>query len=313
MLLPPELRVKVYEELLISRSRPLYPNGTIGNGRKRNRDGHQYSEDRVFTSILRTCRAFYEEALPILYGRNILTFHDTGWWGARKLVLPFPKGHLAMVKHVHVDASPSHFGSLDRMGGLLININLSGAKLIDLSIYIYMLEGNGAFRRHYRGISQPPQPFSNFLAEDDPIVEALFSMEPAKSLNLQMDDEARFAPGVADALRSSFLDEGIATGRSITIRKACTMPHRALDLEEPCFRCGNTKESLENGIGYYEYQDDMVTWRLAEQFNKHKRREVLKMIGREVKERKSQNGRRYTTATKKIKAKFVKTFSRSRA
>ena len=308
--LPPELRVKVYEELLISRSRPLQPNGFAGNGRGRQRDGHQYSEDRVFTSILRTCRTFYEEALPILYERNILAFHDAG---VLKPVLPFPEGHLAMVKHVHFNISLLRFGSVEKLGILLLKLSMSRAKLVDLSIRIHVLEDKAAVLREYRGILPPLQPFSTFLVDHHPIVMALFSMEPVQKLDIRMDGEARFGPGVANALRESFLEEGVATGRSINIQKACPVPHEILELEEECFKCGNTKESLVNGTGYCEYQDDIVTHRLAKQFNKHERREALEMVRREIEAKLSQNDRGYTTATKKTKAKFAETFSRSAA
>ena len=254
---PPELRVKIYEELLISSSSPLHPNGFTRNGRGRKRNRHQRSEDRVFTSILRVCRTFYEEALPILYGRNILAFHDAG---LLRPVLPFPKGHLAMVQHVHVDVSPSHYGSVAKMGDFIVDLHLSGAKLIDLSIRIHVLESKDPVRDvFYPGRLPPSQLHDGFLVHNHPIVVGLFWLKAVKKLNIDIEGEVRFEPGIANSLRKIFPKKQSIINQSITIRKSCIVPHERLDPEVACFGCGNTKESLGNGIGYCEYQDDMIT------------------------------------------------------
>lgn len=251
---PPEIRVKIYEELLINLNRPLYPNA-YAKGRR--------GRKCVFTSILRVCRTFYEEALPILYGRNILAFRDTG---LLKPWLPFPKGHLAMVKHVRVNVSPAHYGSVGKMGDFLIDLHLSGAKLIDLSIRIY---GPGS---EDDSESQLPD---GFLVHDHPIVVGLFTLKAVKKLKIDFEGEVRFEAGVADALRESFLKEQSTVGQSITIRKICSVEHPWLDPGEPCSECGKTKESMRNGIAYLEYQDDEITRQLTEQFNNYKRNEAV--------------------------------------
>ena len=253
---PPELRVKIYEELLINSNGPLHPNGFTRNGRGRYRNRHQRSDNRVFASILRVCRTFYKEALPVLYGRNILAFYDASFM---KPVLPFPKEHLAMVKHVHVDVNLSHEGCAAKMGNFLIDLHWSGAELVDLSVRIHAL-----VEREYNGMLPPSQLDDGLLAQNHPMVVGLSSLKAVKKLDIDFEGKVRFESGVADALRESFLKEQSTVSQSITIRKACTIWHEALDPEEPCWECGNTRKNLGNGIGYCEYRDDETTRELTE-------------------------------------------------
>jgi len=52
--LEPELRLEVYRHILVSR----------------NREAHQATDHGIETAILRTCKAVYAEAEPVLYGDN---------------------------------------------------------------------------------------------------------------------------------------------------------------------------------------------------------------------------------------------------
>lgn len=85
-----------------------------------------------------------------------------------------------------------------------------------------------------------------------------------KKLYIKLEDEARFEPGVANALKAAFMKDGIADGRSVTIEKGCTFPHREFDEEDLCPGCGNTKEDLNNRIGNWEYKDDMLSYQAVE-------------------------------------------------
>ena len=250
--LSPELRVKVYEELLIHPNRPLKPNGF-----QRYTSGRPYREkDYIFTSILRTCRMFYEEALPILYGKNTLAFHDNDFG---KPVLPFPKGHLSMVKHVAVDISPSIYSSARKMGQFFLTLGTSGVNIVDLTIRIHMLEHNDEFLRENLDALPPLHLFDQCLIGDHPLVRALFSLKAVKKLFIEMEDEARFKPGIADALKLAFMMEGTADGRSIIIEKGCTFPHEEFEEEERCPGCGNTEDDINNGTADWEYKDDMLS------------------------------------------------------
>lgn len=260
--LSPELRVKVYEQLLIHPGRSLKPNGFMyfTSGRP------SREKDHIFTSILRTCRMFYEEALPILYGKNTLAFHDEDF---SKPVLPFPKEHLTMVKHVVVDISPRIYSSARKMGQFLEALGTSGVNLIDLAITIHMHEiaDEDSWEHHDgEGTLPPLDLFDYCLFGDHSIVEGLLSLKAVKSLSIRMEDEARFEPDFANALKYTFMVEGTADDRSITIEKRCTFPHGKLEWKERCPGCGNTEDDINNDTADWEYKDDMLSHKAVGKF-----------------------------------------------
>lgn len=207
---------------------------------------HYLEKDYNFTNILQTCRTFYEEALPILYGKNTLGFHDNNF---SKPMLPFPEGHLTMVKRAEVDISPFIYSSAKKTGDFLMTLGTSGAELVDLSIRIHMHKYSDKILHEHHDTLPPLHLFDQSLVGDHRIVAGLFSLKAVKKLYIKMEDEARFEPGVANALKAAFMKDGIADGRSVTIEKGCTFPHRELDEEDLCPGCGNTKEDLNNRIG----------------------------------------------------------------
>ncbi|CAD6570298.1 MAG: hypothetical protein ASARMPREDX12_003443 [Alectoria sarmentosa] len=311
--LSPEMRVKVYEELLIHPHRSLKPNGFA-----RYKAGRPYREkDYILTNILRTCRTFYEEALPILYGKNTLEFHDNNF---SKPVLPFPEGHLAMVKRVKVDISPSIYSSAEKMGGFLMTLGTFGANIVHLSIRIHMLEQNDEFVRENHDKLPPLHLFDQCLVGDHPIVLGLFSLMAVKELFIEMEDEARFEPGVAKALKWAFMKWGTAGGRSITIEKGCTFPHEELDEEGPCPGCENTEEDFIIGTANWEYKDDMLTRRAVAKFlflggnlKKRKRTKANSTTKTVIKLKQSEitaAATKPTATAKKTKAKSAKASSK---
>ncbi len=254
--LPPELRLKVYELLLVHPDQSLKPNGFLHY-----EAGRPYLEkDYISTSILRACRSIYEEALPILYGKNNLTFHDNNF---SKPLLPFPEGHLAMVKHIEVDISPIMYSSARKMGEFLATLGTSEAKLIDLSIHIHMLEeSDELFRRSHNTL--PPLPplhlLDQFLVGSHPILGGLLSLKSVKKLYIQFEDEACFELGFTNVLKAALMKDGTVDDLSITIEKGCTFPHGELDEEYSwCLGCGNTMDDFENGTMNWEYKDDMLS------------------------------------------------------
>ena len=221
-----------------------------------------------------------------------------------------------MIKHVEVQMSLVFYNSADKMGNFLMILGTSGAKPLDVSVRIDRRkdkDSRSLVPESFHDMILPIPQHEALICTSNPIFVGLLTLKTVKTLDFRFDGVVRFLPGGACALKKSFMEKGIVTGRSITIQKACTVLHEELDSEQPCLGCGNTKESLVNGIGYCEYWDDMVTRRLTEQFNKYKRREVVETLRRKIKAKKPQSGRRYTTAMKKTKVKFVKTSSRSRA
>ena len=244
-----ELRLKIYELLLIHPHRSLKPNGFLCYT-----EGRPYREkDYIFTSILRTCRMFYEEALAILYGKNVLAFHDNEF---NKPVLPFPEKHLTMVKHVEVDISPFIYSSAKRMWELLMTLGTSGAKLFHLSIRIHKVEGHDEFLRTTHHALPPLHLYDQFLLRDHPIVTGLFSFTTVRNLYIGLEDEARFEPGVANALRGWFMEQGTIDARSIKIEKQCSFPHYELEEDQLCPSCWFTGDECKNDVSKWEDVDD---------------------------------------------------------
>ena len=262
--LPPELRMKIYEQLLVRPDRSLKPNGL----RPYEEEVEQSYRDknRMSINVLLTCRTIYEEALPILYGKNILAFHDNHF---SNQVLPFPEGHLVMVKHVDVQMCPSIYGSADKMGNLLMLLGTSGANIVNIHIRINISEACGKFYgKHF----QPVLSLSDrFLVGDHPIVAGLFSLKAAKKMVIQMDNEARFEPGVADALKEAFMKEGTARDRSITIVRSYDAGSGELIGQISCAQYWHPKEESEKGPHWLDfierdYEDDMLSRQAVENF-----------------------------------------------
>lgn len=90
---------------------------------------------------------------------------------------------------------------------------------------------------------------------------ALFSLKAVKKLYIELEDEARFEPGVADALKNAFMVEGTADGCSLTIEKGCTFPHEEMHEGKSCPGCKNKENDLVNGTADWKYKDDALTSR----------------------------------------------------
>ena len=87
-----------------------------------------------------------------------------------------------------------------------------------------------------------------------------------KKLYIELKDEARFEPGIANALTNAFMMEGTADGRSMTIEKGCTFPHEEVYEGEPCPGCGNEENDLVNGTADWEYKDDARSYQALGRF-----------------------------------------------
>ena len=73
--LPPELRILVWQELLVSKDIVYRAHTIISLERDIMVNTHLPQND-IDSSVLRTCRKIYHEALPILYGNNNFEFHN---------------------------------------------------------------------------------------------------------------------------------------------------------------------------------------------------------------------------------------------
>lgn len=204
--LPPELRLTIYKQLLIHPDRPLKPNGPFRSVCGRPIYEESYLEnDHIFTSVLRVCRLFYSEALPILYGCNVLHFHDTE---LTKPVLPFPEEYLTMVKRVKVDMRPYLYNSTRTMAQFLRALSGPGISLLDLSVRVRVSRRADVYWRRIPKGDPPPLDTDCFLSAENPMFAALLSFRAVKRFCIELLDEARFEPGVADAFRESFMEYG---------------------------------------------------------------------------------------------------------
>ena len=182
-------------------------------------------------------------------------------------MLSFPEGHFALIKRAQVDIGPFLHSSAEKMGAFLMALGTSGAKLVDLLIRIRMLDVCDKTSREHDDTLPPLSLFDQALLGDHPIVAGLFSLKAVQKLVIQMEDEARFGPDVANALREAFMTERTADGRSITMEHVCSFPHKLLEEEETCPHCENTLKDLVNGTVNWEYKDDMLTRRAVEKYN----------------------------------------------
>lgn len=142
----------------------------------------------------------------------------------------------------------------------------------------------------------------HYLIGDHPILGGLISLKAVKKLSIEMYDEARFEPGFANALKDTFMMEGTADGRSITIKGACDYPHRELFEEgEPCRRCGITLEDLHIYTAGWEYKDDIRSYLALENFL---------ALGGELKKGKSTKANSQTGIVAKAKKRKTKAAAR---
>ena len=74
-MLPPEIRLRIYRYVLVSIYYINQPSERIGMARLHQRSLGTYCPiPDISATILRTCRAIYDEALPVLYGGNQFNF-----------------------------------------------------------------------------------------------------------------------------------------------------------------------------------------------------------------------------------------------
>jgi len=255
--LSPELRLMIYEKLLVRASRPLAfikgPEDVV----------ESFDGNNICTSILRTCWAIYNEALPTLYGNNTLIFDTSPVNGLRY----FPEHCLGLLKHVRITATPVEGrNSLETAHCLQ---SLAKLSLEDLTIYIFI-----PFTEYedYPSKSPPPVPKrfkSDLQVADNPILPALLSLTSVKWLHILLEDGARFKPGFAKMLEERFAMEGSREGGWIFIEQACThtgattsimgsLANYKIEGGARCSTCGNTKAEIANGTADLAYEDNEV-------------------------------------------------------
>ena len=142
-----------------------------------------------------------------------------------------------MIKRADVYMSPCFYGSAEKIGNFLTALSTSGAKLIDLLIFIHLAEDDYEYGfenlldNQCRPPAAPRSLFDQDLFGNHPIVTGLFSLKRVKNFVIQLADKARLEPGIADMLKEAFMKDGTIDGRSITIKQECIDSHKALDDE----------------------------------------------------------------------------------
>ena len=254
--LPPEIRVRIYELLLVN----PYDDALAPNGPSSNLVLSTDNEEQiVFTSILQACQLICHEALPILYGKNKLAFHDQGYEAP---LFSFHLAHLSFTKRVIVYLEPYLYNSTYKMTLLLQYLAGADVHLSELSIYISILRPRKERDSEIEdGRGQPEYLKTLFLLGEHPMLMALTRLTVSvEILHITMLDEARFKPGFARSL----VEHGHAAGHRVSVWKGCTSYHCGLAEEGlcKCIVCElrlSSVEYLSNPKHHFRYEDDAVT------------------------------------------------------
>ena len=216
----------------------------------------------LFIDILLACRLVYREALPILYGKNMITFNDRA---PKTPLLPFPRAHISLLKWVTVTMEPYLRGSTSKMALLLENLAGAGVHLSGLFITIGILRSAQLTDSEIEDDYPPSSPDLLLLGSPDlfllgkhPIVEALSRLPySVETLEITMLDEARFAPWFAHRL----VDQGKGAGHTVTISKGCSYYHHEFFESGRCrcFVCETGAVDLFDREYVFPYEDDEVT------------------------------------------------------
>lgn len=123
----------------------------------------------------------YSEALPILYGKNKLSFY-IGYF--IKPIRPFLKDHLSLVKRVHVNTSPYLYDSTRKMGKFLSDPFKPGMVFTELTICIH-IDRDEKFRCEDKPLPSPGPNIDRFLFGANPVATALFSFRAVEKLQIK--------------------------------------------------------------------------------------------------------------------------------
>ncbi len=246
----------IYEKLLVQSNRTFrfIKGPEVGVG--------PFDGNNIFTSILRTCWAIYNETLPTLYGNNIISFEST----PVNELLYLPEHCLGLLKHVRITATPIE--ARDSLETARCLQSLAKLSLEDLTVHMSI-----PFTEYEDQSSKSPPPVpkafkSDLQVGDNPILPALLALTSVTRLHIILEDGARFKPGFAEMLEERFDMDGGRKGGYIFIEQGCTHmgTHSTMRLLAKgkfengarCFTCGNTKDEIANGTAYVVYKDNQV-------------------------------------------------------
>ncbi|KAH9860328.1 hypothetical protein J1614_011658 [Plenodomus biglobosus] len=219
---PAEIRLMIFEEVLSVWPQMVY-RGAFDFGPL---DPNEFDgEIQISWQILATCRLYYEEAHPILYGKNRIAF-CTGAKGRPGSFWRFPiRPHfmkyvtdLSIFYRADEPGKPSakrvsHF--IKALARLAINLQ-------QLTILI------SSDQRYERACPW------DIIFCDHPVAKAIVHMiekKTIKNMKLRLHDGARVFPGFARFLEQTFLKDGKPVDRTLSFTTSCScapymdMPH----------------------------------------------------------------------------------------
>lgn len=211
---PTEVRLIIFEELLIASKTVFRGAAAFGPLDKEEFDG----EVPLHGQILATCRKYFEEAAPILYGKNAFVF-CTGEAGQPGMFRRFPirPRYMRYVSDlgIYFRADDPRKESSRRIAHFVKAVVRHATKLEYLTVLV-------SSDRFYEALC----PF-DILFADHPISKELLHIiesKTVKHLKIRLHDGACFFPHYAGFLAQTFMQEGNTEGRSITFTRSCTCP-----------------------------------------------------------------------------------------
>lgn len=212
---PTEVRLMIFEELLIVWPKIVF-RGALEFGPL---DEKEFDEEvELSWEILLTCRKYYHEAVPIMYGKNKFVF-CTGIGGEPGMFWRFPI-HRRYMRYlndlgIYFRADNPKAESSKRVGHFLKALTRHAVNLEYLTVL-------ASSDRLYEAVC----PW-DILFGEHPVSKELVHLIEAKTvrhLKIRLHDGACFFPNYASFLGQTFLNNGPIAGRSITFTQSCTCP-----------------------------------------------------------------------------------------
>ncbi|KAF2242745.1 hypothetical protein BU26DRAFT_467158, partial [Trematosphaeria pertusa] len=220
----------IYEELLI-----VWPKTVFRGARQFGPlSPKEYNEDVILHwQILLTCRKYFEEGAPVMYGGNKLVF-CTGKGGDPGQFWRFPI-NIRYMRYVtdlgiYLRADKPTSQASQRVAHFMKALARHGKKLNRLVVLL-------GSDRYYEAACPWDIPFF-----DHPVSQALVQLVKSQTVNhlkIRVHDGALLYNGFGSYLCQTFRENGSIAGRSLAFTFSCTCPpHCPLYPQNDCFLCG---------------------------------------------------------------------------
>ncbi|KAF1941887.1 hypothetical protein EJ02DRAFT_187820 [Clathrospora elynae] len=248
---PTEIRLMIFEELLRVSPCVVFRGGAKFGPLDLNEFHHDIP---VPWQILGTCRQYYEEALPIMYGKNMFAF-CTGKSGEPSMFWRFPIKvrlmHYLTNLSIYCRADAPTKEAAKRVAHFIVALSHHAKNLEYLSIVI------SSDQRFEKACPW------DILFCDHPVSKALVTLiksKTVKHVQIRLHDGAALHPGFAHFLLQQFYKTHIpGDSRSLVFTKSCTCAPDARSLDpEHCTHCGWAIEKKEwKPIAWWAYAAEM--------------------------------------------------------